>query len=66
MTSTGVSARRAIGNTIEAVRYIFRNSTIRSQSARRSYSAAIAPCCASEMKPTSVTSASMSWNRCET
>jgi hypothetical protein len=66
MTRTGVCDRCAIGSTIEAVRYVVRNSTIRSQSATRSFSAAAAPSCASEMKPASVTSASISWNRCET
>lgn len=66
MTRTGVCERWAIGSTIDEVRYVVRNSTIKSQSARRSCSAATAPSWASEMKPTSVTSASIRWKRSAT
>ncbi len=46
--------------------YVVRKPTIRSQSAARSFSAAAAPSCASEMNPTSTTSQSSAANRSDT
>ena len=63
MMSTGVFARCAIGSTIDEVRYVVRKMTMRSASAVRSFSAAAADSCASETKPTSMTSAPVDWNR---